>query len=99
LYWQGQQELEESYTVFVQLLSPAGALVAQHDGLPAEGTAPTTEWAEGEVIVDRHTVEFGQLEAGEYRLVVGMYESESGERLGLVGNEQTFVELERVSIE
>jgi hypothetical protein len=99
LYWQGQQELEESYTVFVQLLSPAGVLVAQHDGLPDEGRLPTTEWGIGEVVTDRHLVEFGQLEAGEYRLVVGLYESESGERLGLVGSEQTFVELERVSIQ
>jgi hypothetical protein len=98
LYWQGQAELARSYTVFVQLLDPAGVLVAQHDGLPAEGAASTTSWVAGEVITDRHLVEFGVLAPGVYRLVVGMYDSETGERLPVAGGPD-YIELEPVPIE
>jgi hypothetical protein len=73
-------------------------LAAQHDGLPAEGAAPTPGWAIDEVIADRHLVEFGQLAPGLYRLVVGMYDSQTGQRLPVAGGPD-FVELEPVPIE
>jgi hypothetical protein len=81
LYWQAQQTMDTSYKAFVHLLGPDGAVVAQHDGLPADGEIPTTDWAVGEVVSDRHLVEFVGLPAGEYRLIAGMYESTTGERL------------------
>ena len=56
-------------------------MVAQHVSLPADGEIPTSDWSFGEVISDRHVIEFLGLPAGEYRLEVGMYDSTTGERL------------------
>lgn len=84
LYWQAQADLPNSYTVFVHLLSSNGAVAAQHDGIPANGTIPTTDWSIGEVVEDRHQLEFTNLPPGEYQLVVGLYNAQTGERLPLV---------------
>lgn len=81
LYWQANEAVAASYTVFVHLLNASGQVVAQHDGLPAEGTIPTPDWAADEIIADRHLIEFPDLPAGDYRLVAGMYDPNTGERL------------------
>lgn len=81
LYWQTQTPLDTSYTVFTQLLGPDGTVVGQHDGLPAEGRIPTTEWQAGEVIADRHTFDHSTDLVGDYRLIIGLYNSQDGRRL------------------
>ncbi len=97
LFWQAQEMMENSYTVFVQLLGPDGTLVAQHDGVPAEGVIPTDDWAVGEVVADRHLVEFLGLPAGEYSLIAGMYNPKTGERLSALDGD-TAVLLETLTI-
>jgi hypothetical protein len=81
LYWQAREAMGSSYNVFVHLLSPDGTVVAQHDSVPSGGEIPTDDWAIGEVVADRHLIEFLGLPAGEYRLVAGMYDPATGERL------------------
>jgi hypothetical protein len=97
LYWQPQEIIKNSYVVFVHLLGPDGVLVAQHDGIPVEGTIPTNDWVVGEVITDRHQVEFTNLLPGEYKPVVGMYDPITGKRL-LASNEDTVIWLQPLSI-
>ncbi len=97
LHWQAQEKIESSYKVFVQLLSLDGEVVAQHDSVPADGEIPTTDWAVGEVVSDRHLIEFMGLPAGEYRLIAGMYESTTGERLPTPDGE-TAILLETLAI-
>jgi len=91
LYWQAQEQMQSSYKVFVHLLGPDGKVVAQHDGLPADGEIPTADWAVGEVVSDRHLVEFQGLPGGEYRLVAGMYKTTTGERLPASGGDTTIL--------
>jgi hypothetical protein len=76
LYWRAPADapVEASYTVFTHLLSPEGALLAQHDGLPGGGKRPTTNWLPGEVVADRHELLLSEPYAGPARLVVGMYD-------------------------
>ncbi len=83
LVWQaGPAGTESSYTVFIQLLDGEGRLIAQSDSLPAAGLRPTSGWRSGEYIVDRHRLRFNALaQAGPARLIVGMYDARSGERL------------------
>lgn len=81
LYWQTQTPLDTSYTIFTQLLGPDGTVIGQHDGLPAEGNIPTTEWQAGEIIADRHTFDHPTDQVGHYRLIVGLYNSLDGSRL------------------
>jgi len=78
LYWQAQNDapLETPYTVFTQLLTADGRLIAQHDGPPADGTRLTTTWVGGEVIADAHTLTFSDpAYSGPARLIVGLYDS------------------------
>lgn len=80
--WQALQEGERPLTVFVHLYDSTGALVAQHDGLPAQGFAPWPLWQPGDVITDRHVIPLpAPLTSGSYRLAIGVYDSNSGERL------------------
>ncbi len=98
LYWQASGPLATSYTVFAHLLNPAGQVVGQHDGLPAEGAIPTTEWAAHEIISDRHLIEFPALPPGDYNLVVGMYDSATGQRLPAFGG-GTVIPLETIPLQ
>jgi hypothetical protein len=88
LYWQTNQPIAQDYTVFSQILGPDGTVVGQHDGPPAEGLLPTTIWEAEEIIPDRHQIEVPLRQSGEYRLIVGLYDSTSGERLSLVGGSE-----------
>lgn len=91
LYWQARAPLESSYSVFVHLLDSSGSIVAQHDGVPVNGSVPTHNWATDEVITDQHLVEFPSLSGGEYRLVVGLYNSTTGERLAAASGDTSIL--------
>jgi hypothetical protein len=88
LVWRAEQEMESSYRVFVHLRGPAGDVVVQSDGEPANWTRPTTGWLPGEIIVDGRRLALpAELPAGDYRLVAGLYDPQSGERLSLANGE------------
>jgi len=88
LHWRAKGEVGEDYKVFVHLLDEEGRLVAQRDSEPQGGMRPTSSWRVGEEVVDRYGVMIPEgLPAGEYELVVGTYEPESGERLSIVDDE------------
>ncbi len=82
LVWQALSETPVSYSVFVHLTDPSGRIWAQHDGIPAGYSRPTTSWVKGEFIVDPHPLQFpSDLPPGDYQLFAGLYEPRSGERL------------------
>jgi hypothetical protein len=81
LVWRALRDGGQSYTVSVQLLDEAGRLVAQHDGVPANGTAPTTSWLKDEVVLDTHSMRMLALPPGTYTLIVALYDAASGQRL------------------
>ncbi len=88
LYWQAIERISENYTVFVHLYTPdQTAILAQHDGPPAGGTAPTSTWLPGEVVADTHVLYVGpDAQSGSAPLGVGMYLLETGERLPVSGD-------------
>jgi 4-amino-4-deoxy-L-arabinose transferase-like glycosyltransferase len=82
LEWLPAGPVGERYKVFLQLLNDRGELVAQRDSEPAAGTRPTTTWQPGESIADRHGLLLPwDLPPGDYRLIVGLYHPDTGERL------------------
>ncbi|NIN65476.1 MAG: hypothetical protein GTO63_12420, partial [Anaerolineae bacterium] len=72
------------YTVFTHLIDSSNHIWAQHDSQPQGGQHPTSQWVEGEVVVDEHELILGDdVDSGEYQIEVGMYDWASGERLAV----------------
>ncbi len=84
LQWQARQEMSESYKVFLHLTDGAGQIVSQADTLPRQGAAPTTGWVRGEIIEDEISLTVPKeapASSGTYRLLVGLYNARTGQRL------------------
>ncbi|MEM7033159.1 MAG: glycosyltransferase family 39 protein [Chloroflexota bacterium] len=98
LYWQAITTMSTDYTVFVQLLDADQQIVAQRDHAPLSGGAPTTTWLANEVLVDSYTLSLPDVPAGIYRLIVGLYNPQTGQRMPLtLGGD--FVELGTVEVQ
>jgi hypothetical protein len=90
LYWRAEAAGSARYKVFVHLIGADGTLLSQHDGEPAQGVAPTSQWLAREVIADSHTIPIPVDIAGdEATLYVGMYSPGTGERLLALGFDGT----------
>jgi hypothetical protein len=82
LFWTARQPVRDSYTVFVHLLAADGFILAQGDGTPRNGDYPTTFWQPGETVIDPHLIPLDEgTPPGSYRLAIGLYQRESGQRL------------------
>ena len=82
LLWKARQPTTASYTVFAQLISTDGHVLAQSDSLPANGTRPTTGWRNGEYILDEHSVTFHvDVTATTASLIVGLYDAVTNQRV------------------
>jgi 4-amino-4-deoxy-L-arabinose transferase-like glycosyltransferase len=87
LHWRCLQAIDDEYTVFVHLLDTGDRVITQHDSQPRDGRYPTSIWDAGEVVADPHLLSLPpDLPAGPYRLRVGLYVLESGERLEMQEN-------------
>lgn len=70
LYWRARGKPQGDYSITVQLRDAAGNVVVEQTARPAENTYPTTEWNEGEVLLDWHTLDLpSNILEGEYSLV------------------------------
>ena len=89
-YWYVLSTPQKRYKVFVQLLGPGDRLIAQRDSEPVGGSAPTTSWRPGDTIADNYgiLVPLGT-PPGEYRLITGMYDALTGQRIPVTQNGQT----------
>jgi hypothetical protein len=102
LRWQALTTLNENYNVFVHLGPPGVPPLAQRDGPPRNGLAPTSGWAVGEEIADRRALTIPDtLAPGRYQVLVGLYRLSDRSRLpvssedGLDALSLGFVEVER----
>jgi 4-amino-4-deoxy-L-arabinose transferase-like glycosyltransferase len=99
LVWAATAPLAANLTVFVHLLGPDGAIVAQTDRAPEGGFYPTGAWQPGEAVGDDYRLELpATLLPGRYRLVTGWYDPASGARVPTAGGEDG-VELARWLVE
>jgi hypothetical protein len=97
--WQALQEMDRNYKVFVHLYDGHGGILGQQDRLPGLGARPTTTWKSGEVLVDRYSIPIPQdAPAGRFSLAVGLYDADTGERLGTSGPDSELLEQNRVSL-
>lgn len=82
LAWQAAPRAWADYTVFVHVVDTSGNRLV---GTDAQPPVPTSEWVRGEVVVDERVVSIPDgLTSEGYRLAVGLYRADSGERLTLL---------------
>ena len=82
LYWQVSRALGKDYTVFVHLLGNDEDLMGQGDGPPLDNAYPTSFWSAGETLADTHHLRISpDAKPGKHRIVVGLYDAASGQRL------------------
>lgn len=81
LTWSADRPPEADLRVFVHAYGPDGALVAQHDGLPAADARPVSTWGAGERILDRHGLLLPLTAPTTLTLAAGLYDASTGARL------------------
>ncbi|MCS6825175.1 MAG: hypothetical protein NZ553_01035 [Caldilinea sp.] len=85
LRWRPAQRLDKRYTIFVHLLAPDGQMVAQQDQPPLQGFYPSDHWLPGVAFHDTYSLTVPDDAApGLYRLSIGLYDPETGQRLPLL---------------
>ena len=91
LFWQVETPIEVDFTVFVQLVDSADNIVAQGDGKPQDGYYTTPYWQPGELVIDTHSFPLPtDLPPGNYDLLLGFYEPETGHRLQILDEAGVF---------
>ncbi|HHW86764.1 MAG TPA: phospholipid carrier-dependent glycosyltransferase [Chloroflexi bacterium] len=83
LYWRTERMLSADYSVFVHAVDRDGIVQAQHDSHPGLGAYPTRVWRVDEIIADTHrlTVPAGAPAPSALRIVAGLYDAATGQRL------------------
>ncbi len=85
LHWQALQRTDTAYQFFVHMIDPTSEkLVTQADVMPYHWTYPTFWWEAGEIVSDEIALSLADVPQGNYRLEIGVYDPDSGERLLLV---------------
>ncbi len=99
LVWRAEQPLDTELTVFTQLLGPEGQVWGQRDNQPGGGWYGLPLWPPGQPVIDDYAFQL-QPDAppGTYRLIVGLYRSDTLERLP-VQSGGDFVEIATVVVE
>ena len=96
LFWQCLEEMEQSYTVFTHLVDAEDNIVAQKDNPPVDGFYPTAKWEGGEIVRDLYDLVIpSEVPSSEYRLKVGMYLHETGERLPIYSGSEKYIVADR----
>ncbi len=81
LYWRALAEMHHDYTIFIHVYDPSGQRIAQRDLPLRYYDYPTSRWRAGEIVIDQADIPLPDLPAGEYTLLIGLYNAETGERL------------------
>ncbi|MCE5259724.1 MAG: glycosyltransferase family 39 protein [Chloroflexi bacterium] len=85
LYWQAQTDIHKDYAVFTHILGREERMLAQKDGWPQGGLAPTSTWKKSQLIKDSYELVVASDAAPEVAEVeIGLYDAEV-KRLPILG--------------
>lgn len=83
LYWRARGKPQGDYMVTVQLRDLLGNIIVKQTARPAEDTYPTTQWNEGEVLLDWHALALPTtIPDGDYQLVTLLSDAADNRLLG-----------------
>lgn len=84
VYWRALTRIEKDYTIFAHLVDARGEIVGGTDAPPRQGDLPTSRWRVNDVIPDGIIIHIdSNIPSGEYRLLIGLYELATMQRLPL----------------
>ncbi|MGQ9927644.1 MAG: glycosyltransferase family 39 protein [Chloroflexaceae bacterium] len=80
-FWEVEGPFATDYYIFIHLVDAEGRRPAQRDAPPWQGRYPTSAWSARSLVVDHNDVYLPPTMApGAYRVIVGMYDPNSGAR-------------------
>lgn len=80
--WETDTVPDNDWSVFVHLVDTEERPLAQFDGYPFDGLRPTSTWTPGQVYADTYSLRLpADMPPGQYRLLLGVYDWRTGERL------------------
>jgi hypothetical protein len=88
LHWRAVQPPAFDYSLFAHLLDQQANKVVQLDWQPHDAISrlPATAWIVGQPVLDTQILTLpADLPAGDYQLIVGVYNWQDGQRLAVVG--------------
>jgi hypothetical protein len=91
LYWLGTGPSAENLVSFVHIGKgrQSNPLAASHDAQICDAAYPTTRWAEGEIILDRHPLTIAEATPSDtYEIAVGLYRVSDRVRLDIVQSDR-----------
>lgn len=84
LWWEARRHTDTNYTAFVHLIDSDGRLWSQRDDYPAGKFLPTSEWKQGDLWQAEWPITVpADTPPGDYRLIAGLYNLETMQRLPL----------------
>lgn len=89
LLWHALTTPESDLSAFIHIEDDAGSIVAQSDGVPVNGSRPTSGWLAGEYILDSRTLP--SLPAGDYTIRVGFADRLSDQRLSAPDDDRPII--------
>lgn len=94
VFWRAQRKIDRDYTVFAHLVDPEGRVIASVDRPPQEGNAPTSGWSLKSLVPDGIVLPI-PMDASlgkDLKLEIGLYDSETQERLPVLDSNGKRVE-------
>ncbi|RME75111.1 MAG: hypothetical protein D6784_08595 [Chloroflexi bacterium] len=99
LTWQVMQPVDTMVTVFTQLLGPDGRVWGQYDNQPGGGWYPFALWPAHRPVTESYAIQLSpDAPPGEYRLIAGLYEADTGVRI-LLSTGGDFVDVGTIRVE
>ncbi len=83
LTWHDAAPLDRSWTVFVHVVDSRGVVIANTSEQPLAGRFPTDAWEVNDWIEDPKHIDLTGVAPGRYQVRVGLYDSQTNERLGV----------------
>ena len=100
IWWQADRVPVQDYKRFIHLYEVGTEAVGQQDdAMPRDWNYPTSWWAAGEVVSETVNLDLEAVAAGKYRVGVGWYDAQTGERLPVKQSAAGRVTLEEALIE
>ncbi len=81
LTWRLRAPVRRDYKVFVHITRPDGFAIGQHDAGPLNDLRPFSTLSANENVRDNHGVALSAAERGELRVVIGLYDPVTQQRL------------------